>query len=157
FARNVARPLGMDPLDAAHGVFTLATATMTRAAKAVSTYRGRDPRDFTLVAFGGNGPLVASEIARTLQMKTVLVPPAPGVFSAIGLLFSDVEREFLQTFLQPLDRLNLAAAEAEFRRLEREALATLSAEGHGGDSIVLRRASDLRYAGQAYELAVPVP
>jgi N-methylhydantoinase A len=157
FARSVARPLGMDPLDAAHGVFTLAAATMTRAAKAVSTYRGRDPRDFTLVAFGGNGPLVASEIARTLQMKTVLVPPAPGVFSAIGLLFSDVEREFLQTFLQPLDRLNLAAAEAEFRRIEREALATLSAEGHAEDSIVLRRASDLRYAGQAYELAVSVP
>ena len=157
FVRNVARPLGMDTLDAAHGVFTLAAATMTRAAKAVSTYRGRDPRDFTLVAFGGNGPLVAAEIARSLQMKTVLVPPAPGVFSAIGLLFSDVEREFLQTYLQPLDGLDRIAAEAKFRQLEQEALAALTAEGHARGSVEMRRASDLRYAGQAYELAIAIP
>jgi N-methylhydantoinase A len=147
----------MDAQEAAHGVFTLAAATMTRAAKAVSTYRGRDPRDFALVAFGGNGPLVASEIARSLQMSTVLVPPAPGVFSALGLLFSDIEREFLQTFFRRLDDLYSDDADAAFRQLEDEAREALAAEGHGGSEIALRRLADIRYAGQAYELTVAVP
>jgi N-methylhydantoinase A len=157
FVDHVARPLGMDTLEAAHGVFTLAAATMTRAAKAVSTYRGRDPRDFALVAFGGNGPLVASEIARSLQMSTVLVPPAPGVFSALGLLFSDIEREFLQTFFRRLNELDAADGEAAFARLEADARAALANEGHGGAAIQMRRFADIRYAGQAYELTVAVP
>ena len=72
---------------------------MTRAVKAVSTYRGRDPRDFALCAFGGNGPVVGVEIARALQMRQVLVPPAPGVFSALGLLFSDSEHEVVRTVM----------------------------------------------------------
>jgi N-methylhydantoinase A len=157
FVEKVARPLGMDALDAAYGVYTLAAATMTRAAKAVSTYRGRDPRDFALVAFGGNGPLVAAEIARALQIQTVLVPPAPGVFSAVGLLFSDIEREFLQTFLRRLDELDVAAVEAAYREIERDALDTLNAEGHAREEIHLRRLADIRYAGQAYELTVAIP
>ena len=70
---------------------------MTRAVKAVSTYRGRDPRDFVLCGFGGNGPVVAVAIARELQMRRVLVPLAPGVFSAAGLLLSEIEHEFVQT------------------------------------------------------------
>ena len=84
--------LGLSVLDAAHGVLMVAVATMTRAVKAVSTYRGRDPRDFALCAFGGNGPVVGVEIARALSMRHVLVPPAPGVFSAVGLLFSGPSR-----------------------------------------------------------------
>ena len=87
----------MSPTEAAYGVFQLAVATMTRAVKAVSTYRGRDPRDFVLCGFGGNGPVVAAAIARELQMRRVLVPPAPGVFSAAGLLLSEVEHEFVRT------------------------------------------------------------
>ncbi len=70
---------------------------MTRAVKAVSTYRGRDPRDFVLCGFGGNGPVVAAAIARALQMRRVLVPLAPGVFSAAGLLLSEIEHEFVRT------------------------------------------------------------
>ncbi|HEV3007924.1 MAG TPA: hydantoinase/oxoprolinase family protein, partial [Burkholderiales bacterium] len=88
--RKIAAPLGLDIHKAAHGVYAIAVATMTRAVKAVSTYRGRDPRDFALVAFGGNGPVVAVAIARELEMRRVLIPPAPGVFSAAGLLFSNV-------------------------------------------------------------------
>ena len=71
------RPLGREATEAAYGVFELAVATMTRAVKAVSTYRGRDPRDFVLCGFGGNGPVVAAAIARALQMRRVLVPPRP--------------------------------------------------------------------------------
>ena len=93
----VAAPLGKDSTEAAYGVFQLAVATMTRAVKAVSTYRGRDPRDFVLCGFGGNGPVVAVAIARALQMRRVLVPLAPGVFSAAGLLLSEIEHEFVRT------------------------------------------------------------
>ncbi len=84
----------------------VAVATMTRAVKAVSTYRGRDPRDFALCAFGGNGPVVGAEIARALSMRHVLVPPAPGVFSAVGLLFSRTEQEHVRTLLLRADELD---------------------------------------------------
>ena len=96
---RVADRLGLSVLEAAHGVLMVAVGTMTRAVKAVSTYRGRDPRDFALCAFGGNGPVVGVEIARALSMRQVLVPPAPGVFSAVGLLFSQTEQEFVRTVL----------------------------------------------------------
>ena len=96
---SVAAPLGKDAIEAAYGVFQLAVATMTRAVKAVSTYRGRDPREFVLCGFGGNGPVVAVAIARALQMRRVLVPLAPGVFSAAGLLLSEIEHEFVRTLL----------------------------------------------------------
>ena len=77
-------------------MLTLAVTTMTRAVKAVSTYRGRDPRQATLVAFGGNGPVVAAEVANALGIRRVIVPRAAGVFSALGLLRSDVEQEFVR-------------------------------------------------------------
>ena len=82
---------------------------MTRAVKAVTTYRGRDPRDFILFAFGGGGPVMAAEIARTFQIKRVLVPVAPGVFSALGLLFSDTEHEFIRPSSPAAARLRRGA------------------------------------------------
>src|ERR1700722_6929306 len=90
-AEQVAAPLGLSTIDAAWGTYAVAAANMTRAVKAVSTYRGRDPRDFVLMAFGGNGPVASVAIARALGMSRVIVPPAPGVFSAFGLLCSDTE------------------------------------------------------------------
>jgi N-methylhydantoinase A len=153
---RIADPLGLSLVDAAHGIYTVAAATMTRAVKAVTTYRGRDPRDFTLVAFGGNGPIAASAVAEALSMRRVLVPPAPGVFSAVGLLLADVEHEFTGSVLICASNLS----EVEFRRvfadLEARARATMLDEGHPSDLIRLKRVAELRYAGQAYELAVPV-
>jgi N-methylhydantoinase A len=101
---QVAAPLGASAVEAAHGVLTIAVATMMRAVKAVTTYRGRDPRDYAICAFGGNGPLVGVEIARALQVETVVVPPLPGVFSALGLVFGDTEREHVRTLLLRSDR-----------------------------------------------------
>jgi N-methylhydantoinase A len=155
FLAQVAEPLGLPPLEAAYGVFELAAATMTRAVKAVSTYRGRDPRRFALIAFGGNGPVVAPAIAAALEMPVVLIPPAPGVFSAAGLLFSDVEREFMRTLFRRAARLEPGELDAAFARLEGEARAELAAEGHDPRRIALGRLGDFRYAGQAYELGVP--
>ena len=94
---TVVERLGRGLHDAAFGIFQVAVASMVRAVKAVSTYRGRDPRDFALFAFGGNGPVVAAEIAKTLEMTRVLVPPHPGVFSACGLLLASIEHELSQS------------------------------------------------------------
>jgi N-methylhydantoinase A len=153
---RVAEPLGLSLADAAHGIYTVAAATMTRAVKAVTTYRGRDPRDFTLVAFGGNGPVAAAAVAQALSMGKVLVPPAPGVFSAVGLLLADVEHEFTSSVLVPASRMS----EAEFRRvfadLEARARTSMQDEGHPNERIRLKRVAELRYAGQAYELSVAV-
>jgi N-methylhydantoinase A len=153
----VAARLGLPVLEAAHGVLQVAVATMTRAVKAVSTYRGRDPRDFVLCAFGGNGPLVGAEIARALGMRHVLVPPAPGVFSAVGLLFSQTEKELARTMLLRGHELEPDAVGAAYAALEEEALASLAAEGISAEGVKLARLADLRYAGQAYELTVRVP
>ena len=153
--RKVAVPLKLDLLRAAHGVYAIAVATMTRAVKAVSTYRGRDPRDFALVAFGGNGPVVAVAIARELEMRRVLIPPAPGVFSAAGLLFSNVEHTqqrsvFQRTSLVDPDRIGKL-----FRDLEAEVRGEMRKEGIADARVGVKRLADLRYTGQAFELTVP--
>jgi N-methylhydantoinase A len=155
-AESVATPLGRDSTEAAYGVVQLAVATMTRAVKAVSTYRGRDPRQFVLCAFGGNGPVVAVAIARALQMRRVLVPPAPGVFSAAGLLLSEIEHEFVRTVSARGASASPEMLEAGYRELEAEAERALVAEGVPLEAIVISRFADVRYAGQAYELTLPV-
>ena len=155
-ADKVAGPLDKPLLDAAYGVYTIAGATMTRAVKAVSTYRGRDPRDFVLFAFGGGGPATAVEIARSLQMKRLLVPVAPGVFSALGLLFSDTEHEFIQTFFGGSAEVSPDELAAAYAKLEDEARAALAAEGFAAERVTLSRLADMRYSGQAYELTIAV-
>jgi N-methylhydantoinase A len=152
----VAALLARDSTEAAYGVFQLAVATMTRAVKAVSTYRGRDPRDFVLCGFGGNGPVVAVAIARALQMRRVLVPLAPGVFSAAGLLLSEIEHEFVQTLSVRGDSASSDVLQASYEELEAEAERALVAEGVSREEILISRFADIRYAGQAYELTLPV-
>lgn len=153
---TVAAPLRRSATEAAYGVFQLAVATMTRAVKAVSTYRGRDPRDFVLCGFGGNGPVVAAAIARSLQMRRVLVPLAPGVFSAAGLLLSEIEHEFVRTLVARGADATPELLQAGYRELEAEAEAALLAEGVAHEEIVVSRFADVRYTGQAYELTLPV-
>jgi N-methylhydantoinase A len=150
----VAEALGRSVVEAAAGVFDIAVVTMTRAVKAVSTYRGRDPRDFVLAGFGGNGPVAAAAIARELQMRRVLVPPSPGVFSAAGLLLSDVEHELLRTIAARGDELTAAALDVAFAELEAEAQRALADDGVAAGSI--DRSADIRYVGQAYELTTAV-
>ena len=116
----------------------VAVATMTRAVKAVSTYRGRDPRDFALCAFGGNGPVVGVEIARALSMRHVLVPPAPGVFSAVGLLFSGTEQEFVRTLLLRSGEIDPDAITEAYRCAGRGGLASLADEGIAPETATFR-------------------
>jgi N-methylhydantoinase A len=152
----VAKPTGVDALDAAYGVFSIAAATMTRAVKAVSTYQGRDPRDFVLFAFGGNGPVIAHAIATLMDMKTVIVPPSPGVFSALGLLYSSTQHEHMQTFFARLDSVRPGDLAEQLAKLATRVRLAMSAEGVAAADIDVKYALDLRYAEQAYELTVAV-
>jgi N-methylhydantoinase A len=153
---QVATPLGLSLHDGAHGVYLLGCARMARAVRAVTVERGRDPREFAIVAFGGNGPLFAAEMAAGLGIGSVIVPPAPGVFSAVGLLEADLEHHLVRTFMRPLDATTLEAVAGAFAAMEaegREILAGASDDGR----IELTRFVDLRYTGQSYELTIPLP
>src|SRR6185312_981013 len=155
-SEQVARPLDLGLEAAAHGVYLVGCARMARAVRAVTIERGRDPRDFTLVAFGGNGPLFAAEMARSLEIGTILVPPAPGVFSALGLLEAEVEHHLVRTVLRPLFGTKPSEIGAVVAEMEREAEALLRAEGSQA-RVEIERSVDLKYQGQSFELTVPLP
>ena len=147
----IAAPMGKSLDAAAYGVHCLTSSTMMRALKAVSTYRGRDPRAFTLFAFGGNGGVHASELARSLGMKRIVVPAAAGVFSAVGLLLAEMQMRTSCSFQRRLAVTSPAEVEAAFAALE-ERFATELRGGPG--TVTFAWHADLRYAGQAFELTV---
>jgi N-methylhydantoinase A len=155
-AEQVAKPLGRSELEAAFGVLQVAASTMVRAVKAVTTYRGRDPREFALYAFGGNGPLVGAIVADLLQIERVVVPPHPGVFSAYGLMHADVEHESVAAFLVRLRATTPAKMDERLAALEKALLARMAGEGHPRERIELLQFADLRYTGQAHEITTPV-
>src|SRR5262249_28742082 len=141
----------------AEGILAVADAVMEKAIRVISVERGYDPRDYTLVAFGGAGGLHACPLAAALEMRGVLLPVFPGGLSALGILRADVVREFSRTVL-------LATSDAKtttrrlltfFLSLEQEARRELRAEGFAPDQIRVDRRLDMRYLGQAYELTVP--
>ncbi len=154
-ATEVANPLGMPVAQAAEEIIRIIDVKMEEAIKAISTTRGHDLRDFMLLAFGGAGPLHAGRIARDLGMAGVIVPLHPGVFSAIGLLMSDVKHDYIQSRMTEISELTRDAVEAMFARLTREAVADLQRDGFSAAGIGIERALDMRYAGQGYEIAVP--
>jgi N-methylhydantoinase A len=151
---RIARHLGRDLLETAYGVHTVANANMMKAVKAVTTYRGRDPRDYSLLAFGGSGGVHAVDLARVLQIGKVILPMAAGVFSAVGLLFSKLEVNETAPFLHRAATLPLDQAERTYRVLAERIAGII-----GGDAraIKFQRQADLRFAGQAFELTVPLP
>jgi len=157
FARTIAAPLGMPVERAAYGAHQIAASNMIRAIKAVSTERGRDPREFALFAFGGNGPLFACGMAAALDMRRIVVPPSAGLFSSFGLLYADVEHRFTRTFRRLIRHAKLEEVQAAWDELARQATAQLASEGFQGDRLRLRRTAALHYKGQSYELTVAVP
>jgi N-methylhydantoinase A len=152
---HVARPLGISVEDAAHGIRAVANAAMGRAVRAVTVERGRDPRDLTLVAMGGNGGIHAIDLARQLGISRVIVPPLSGVFSAVGMLGADIEHTHLKTILVPLAELTTANLHGWMNELADEILARLRRDGYTGDRVELVWQADLRHEGQASELTVP--
>jgi len=150
-----AAELGMTVEEAALAVVRVANATMERAVRRISVERGHDPRRFTLVAFGGGGPLHACELADALRIPRVLVPLTPGVLSALGMLAAPPTRDYSRTVMQAVDE-SLAAGwlAGAFAPLKAQAQREMAAEGYHADALALHYALDMRYVGQAHELTV---
>jgi len=153
---EVAESLGVDLVRAADGIVRIVNVKMGQAIRSISTERGFDLRDFTLVAFGGAGPLHACQIALDLGIPRVLVPPAPGATSALGLLMSDVKHDFVRSRLSDVAVLDVDVANGLFEQMINAAAKQLSQEGFDEDSVAFRYFLDMRYSGQGYENPVPV-
>lgn len=154
---RIANVMGIDLLKAAYGIYEVACGSMTRAVKAISTYRGRDPRDFSLLAFGGNGPVVAAQLADMLEMKRVVIPPNPGVFSAFGLLMSRIEHEAATSCMLSLEALDEHSLIERYRSLKHEVTGLIEHEQSAMSRVTYVHLADMRYIGQAHELTVTVP
>lgn len=157
YEMQIAKPLKLTVEQAALGAHRIAASNMIRALRAVSTERGRDPREFALFAFGGNGGLFACGLAQALGIKRILVPPAAGLFSSFGLLYADVEHHYSRTFRRLLRGSDLGEIDQAWRKLEQDARAQLEAEDYKGAKQRIRRSAAMHYQGQSFELVVPVP
>ncbi len=151
---ELAKTLNVDAIKAAAGVIEIINVNMMGAVRVISVEQGEDPRDFALVAFGGAGPLHAADVARNMGMKRVLVPPRPGLLSAIGLLHADVRGDFSLTRLLRAEASNVKAFNAGFADLKRRGAAWLSSEGES--KAKFEWFFDLRYFGQNFELIMPL-
>ena len=153
----VAEPLGMDVIRAAEGILSIATTAMSYAVKGVTTERGLDVGGFTLVAYGGAGPLHASAVARELGISQIVIPRAPGLFSAFGMLFSDLRYDFVRTWYTPLDTASFDGLEGVYRELEADGRAAIGVASVVPEEIVVGRAADMRYVGQEHAVTVDLP
>lgn len=152
--RDIAKPLGLTVEEAAIGIREIVNVNMARAIRAVTVERGVDPRDFTLLAFGGSGPVHAADLARTLGIKRVLYPRAPGVFTAMGMLAGNVERYFLRAVPGLLHTVDGREVAATVRGLKAEAETALGEEGYPANRVACEFEFDMRYRGQDSELQI---
>lgn len=154
---NICGELGISPIEAAIGVINIADSNMAGGVKVISTQKGFDLREFSLISFGGAGSLHAANIAKELNMKRVIVPPFPGNFSAIGAEMAEVRYDYVRTLVEPVAGMDQEYYNARFAEMCSEAIPHMKKEGFDEEHIKLTGTADMRYAGQAWELAVPVP
>jgi N-methylhydantoinase A len=154
---EIAEPLGLTVERAAAGIIEVINATMVKGMRYVSVERGYDPREFTVVAFGGAGPLHATALASELDVPRVISPPMPGVTSALGLLVADFRHDYSQTYLRALPEVDLETMNHIYADLEKAALDQMGQEGVAPEDVKFSRQADVRYLGQGYELEVAVP
>jgi N-methylhydantoinase A len=150
----VAKPLAIGVLEAALGIVRVADASMAHAVRIMTVQKGHDPRDFVLVAYGGGGPAHAVAVARELGIGRVVIPPHPGIFSAVGMLLADARDEYLLSYVRQLDRLEPAALDAAFAELEERGSASMTATGFSRTQVELSRSVEMRYVGQEFTLVV---
>ncbi|MGA3001927.1 MAG: hydantoinase/oxoprolinase family protein [Acetobacteraceae bacterium] len=154
---GLAARLGLDPMATALGILSVVTANMVRAIRVISVQRGYDPRDYTLIAFGGAGPLHAARLAQELEIGRVLVPRNPGVLCAMGLLLTDLRADFSVTRLRTLEQAAVPEMADAFRSLSLRARSWFESEGIAAANQRIHRTVDMRYGGQNYELSVQLP
>jgi N-methylhydantoinase A len=153
---SLAEHFGLSPEETALGVIRLVNSNMMNALKIISVQRGYDPRDFALVAMGGGGAVHAAYLARELQIGRVIVPVAPGHFSAYGMLTTDLRRDYIQTYVRRTDRLDLAQLINRFAAMEANGVDAYRREGFERGQLLCVRAADMRYRGQEHTVRVPV-
>jgi N-methylhydantoinase A/oxoprolinase/acetone carboxylase beta subunit len=153
---KVGRPLGLSLEDAAWGIHTIVNTNMELATRVVSIERGRDPRELTLVAFGGCGPVHGCRLAQALGIPRVILPAAAGVTAAIGLLAAEVRFDVARTYVRRLDALDPASLDAMYEEMAAQAMDVVREPASAG-AITVTRSVDARYVGQGFELTVPVP
>jgi len=154
--RQVAEPLGMSPIEAAWGILTVLSANVMGAMRTITIERGYDPREFTLIAFGGMGPTIAGKFAAELGIGRILIPRDPGTFSAYGMLVTDVRQERSFTRITLLAEAAPADLDAIYQEMEETARADLLAEKIPPEQLETLRYADMRYCGQSYEVSVSV-
>jgi N-methylhydantoinase A len=154
---QLASQIGLGVMETAQGILSVVTANMARAIRVISVQRGHDPRDYTLMAFGGAGPLHAARLAKELEIGRVLVPRNPGILCAMGLLLTDLRADFAATRLVPANDGSAGAVAEVFASLTERAEQWFAHEGIAAAARRVVRTADMRYHGQNYELAVPVP
>ncbi len=153
---TIAEPLGLTLEQAAYGILQIVDAKMSLALRAVSIERGHDPRDFALVVSGGAGPVHAVSLARELSVPTVIIPQFPGQFSALGMLMSDLQHDYVQTYYSLLSAASEDQINGLFKQLAGEGIDTLLKEGARLDQVEIQRFLDLRYVGQEFTISVPL-
>lgn len=154
--KQIAEPLNLEPIQAANGIIKIVSSGMVEALRLVTVSRGEDPREYIMVAFGGAGPVHAALLAQELKIPRVLVPASPGVHSAMGLLVSDLKRDYVQTHFALLEDVDVTEVANRFQTMEKVAQEEFESQGIPPEQIVHERAIDLRYSIQKYELPVPV-
>jgi N-methylhydantoinase A len=154
---RVAEPLGLSTIDAASGILRIAATMMSYAVKGVTTERGLDAGSFVLIAYGGAGPLHATAVAREIGIRKVIIPYAPGHFSAFGMLFSDLRYDFVRTWFLSLETMDFSACETVFGDLEQEGRAAITAATISPRKVTAQRALDMRYVGQEHTVTVEIP
>jgi N-methylhydantoinase A len=154
---TIAKPLRLDVTAAADGILRIAATAMSYAVKGVTTERGLDAGQFALVAYGGAGPLHAVQVAREIGIRKVIIPHAPGVFSAYGMLYSDLRYDYVRTCLMRLEDASFKDIEAIYRELEDQGRAAIAGTSVRPQKITLKRAIDMRYVGQEHAVTVDIP
>ena len=151
---GLATELGLGVPDTADGILTLVTANMANAIRSRTVQKGIDPREFSLIAFGGAGPLHAVDVARELGMSEVIIPPYPGITSAVGLLTTDLKYDTIRTEFQVSGEIDLQRLNSDLEEMERELTDQFLNDGLAESAISFQRSGDLRYVGQGYELRI---
>ncbi|MFX0097275.1 MAG: hydantoinase/oxoprolinase family protein [Candidatus Hodarchaeota archaeon] len=154
---EIADILGMDVIEAANGIAKVANSNMSRALRIVTIERGKDPRELPMMAFGGGGPMVASNLMEDLGFGSCIIPITPGLFSAYGLLVTDLGHDYSMTYLSRTDSIQIKLLNHHFTKLEKQGIADLIREGVARNRILITRTIDMRYVGQSYELNIDVP
>lgn len=153
--KNLSEKLGVEPYELGEAVLNVANSNMVRAIKKISVERGYNPMEFTLVSFGGAGGLHAVFLAKELNIPRVLVPKNPGLLSAVGMLISDVVKDFSTTVMLREEEIKKEVLEEIYRVIEERLLKEMEREGFPRDKVIIERYADLRYKGQSYEITVP--